>query len=65
VSNDVFKAEKPSDLHRSLPFKRRLGRAHAAYLVATALATLGWFGLSPGAPYNWSKSRSSGARHRK
>ena len=45
VSNEIFQFEEADDLHGISASKPMLGRAQACYLVAAALATLGWFWL--------------------
>jgi hypothetical protein len=45
VSNEFFKPEKPDDVHCDLLRERKIGRAQTLYLLATGLATVGWFWL--------------------
>jgi hypothetical protein len=44
MSNNDLQLEKPG-VQEALASERNLGRAQAIYLVATALATIGWFWL--------------------
>lgn len=45
VYNEIFELKQLNDLQIASAPKFALGTAHAVYLVATALATIGWFWL--------------------
>jgi hypothetical protein len=45
VSNELSQLQKTDDLRVTTASKRTLGRVQACYLVATALATIGWVWL--------------------
>jgi hypothetical protein len=45
VPNEIFQLEKSDGVHSALLQERKLGKAQTLYLLATALATIGWLWL--------------------